>query len=41
MEDFCMIEIAFGNKKELKQVVDLLLANKLAASCQVIESKST
>ena len=35
-----MIETAFDNKKELEQVVDELLKNKLIASCQVVESNS-
>lgn len=41
MKDFCMIETAFDNKEELEKVVDVLLDNKLVASCQVIESNST
>ena len=38
--EYCMIETAFDNKKELDKVVEQLLKNKLAASCQVIESNS-
>lgn len=38
--DYCMIEIAFGIKKELDLVISKLLENKLVASCQVIESNS-
>ncbi len=41
MNDFCMIESAFDNKKELNNVVDKLLSDKLVSSCQVINSKST
>jgi uncharacterized protein involved in tolerance to divalent cations len=35
-----MIETAFDNKEELNKVIDKLLAEKLVASCQVIESES-
>ena len=41
MNDFCMIESAFENKKELNKVVDKLLSDKLVSSCQVINSEST
>ena len=41
MNDFCMIESAFDNKKELNKVVDKLLSDKLVSSCQVINSEST
>ena len=36
----CMIETAFDNIDEAKQVVSKLLDKKLVASCQVIESNS-
>lgn len=38
---YCMIEVAFDNKKELKQVVSKLLESKLVSGCQVIESDSS
>ena len=37
---YCMIEIAFDSKEEVSKVVDVLLNNKLVASCQVVESDS-
>lgn len=37
---YCMIETAFDNIDEAKQVVSKLLDKKLVASCQVIESNS-
>jgi len=40
MSEYCMIETAFDDKKELEQVVDELLNSKLVASCQVVESDS-
>ena len=39
-EKYCMIEIAFGNKKEAKKAVEVLLDKKLVASCQLIKSNS-
>ena len=38
---FCMIEVAFENKIEVNEVINVLLYKKLAASCQVIESNNT
>lgn len=38
--EYCMIEIAFSNKKEVENVIDHLLQDRLAASCQVVESNS-
>jgi len=40
MSNYCMIEIAFDNKDEVRDVVDKLLQNKLVGSCQVVESDS-
>jgi len=40
MSNYCMIETAFDDKKELDQVVDELLNSRLVASCQVVESYS-
>lgn len=37
---YCMIETAFDNIDEAKQVVSKLLDKKLVASCQVIKSNS-
>lgn len=37
---YCMIETAFDNIDEAKQVVSKLLDKKLVASCQVVESNS-
>lgn len=39
--NYCMIETAFDNKKELNKVMLKLLDNKLVSSCQVVESVST
>ncbi|MBO5180037.1 MAG: divalent-cation tolerance protein CutA [Clostridia bacterium] len=36
----CMIETAFGSLEEAKKVIDILLKEKLVASCQMIESSS-
>ena len=36
----CMIEIAFDNLDEAKQVISKLLDEKLVASCQMVESNS-
>lgn len=33
---YCVIETAFDNKKELDEVVELLLENELVCSCQVV-----
>ena len=38
--EYCMIEVAFDNKKELDGSIEELLKNRLVASCQVIESKN-
>lgn len=37
---YCMIETAFDNINEAKQVVSKLLDKKLVASCQMVESNS-
>ena len=37
---YCMIETAFGNYDEAKQVISKLLNEKLVASCQMVESNS-
>lgn len=37
---YCMIETAFDNLDEAKQVISNLLDEKLVASCQMIESNS-
>ena len=37
---YCMIETAFDNLDEAKQVISKLLDKKLVASCQMIESNS-
>lgn len=41
MNDFCMIESAFDNEKEVSIVVNKLLDNKLVSSCQVVKSESS
>lgn len=41
MKDYCMIETAFDNKRRLNKAVNILLNNKLVASCHVIESDSS
>lgn len=41
MNDFCMIETAFGNKEELNEVLNKLLDNKLISSSQVVNSESS
>ena len=41
MKDYCMIETAFDNKEELNKMVNILLDNKLVASCHAIESDSS
>lgn len=41
MNDYIMIEIAFGSKKEVDESVNILLDNKLVASTQVFTSEST
>ena len=38
---YCIIEIAFGNIEEAKQVISKLLKEKLVASCQIVESSSS
>ena len=37
---YCMIETAFDNFDEVKQVISRLLEEKLVASCQMVESNS-
>ena len=37
---YCMIETAFDNLDEAKQVISKLLDKKLVASCQMVESNS-
>ena len=37
---YCMIETAFDNLDEAKQVISKLLDEKLVASCQMVESNS-
>ena len=37
---YCMIETAFDNIDEAKQVISKLLDEKLVASCQMVESNS-
>lgn len=37
---YCMIETAFDNLDEAKQVISMLLDEKLVASCQMVESNS-
>ena len=37
---YCMIETAFDNLDEAKQVISKLLDEKLVASCQIVESNS-
>lgn len=37
---YCMIETAFGSLEEAKKAIDILLKEKLVASCQMIESSS-
>ena len=41
MNNYIMIEIAFGSKKEVDESVKVLLDNKLVASTQVFTSEST
>ncbi len=41
MNNYIMIEIAFGSKKEVDESVKVLLDNKLVASSQVLTSNST
>ncbi len=40
MNNYCMIEITFSNKREVEESIEKLLNNKLVASCQIIESNS-
>ncbi len=40
MNKYCMIEVAFGNKKELKTTINILLNRHLASGCQTVKSKS-
>ena len=40
MNNYCMIETAFGSLDEAKKAIDRLLKEKLVASCQMIESSS-
>ena len=37
---YCMIETAFDNIEEAKQVISRLFGEKLVASCQIVESNS-
>lgn len=37
---YCMIETAFDNLDEARQVISKLLDEKLVASCQMVESNS-
>jgi len=37
---YCMIETAFNNFDEAKKVIEILLQEKLVASCQMVESNS-
>ena len=32
MNEYCMIEVAFGKQKEVEEVIDLLLNEKLVSS---------
>ena len=41
MQEYCMIEIAFDNLELVKELVNVLLGQKLIASAHVIESDST
>lgn len=41
MNNYIIIEIAFGSKKEVDESVKVLLDNKLVASSQVLTSNST
>lgn len=38
---YCMIEIAFDNKKEANKSAKVLLDKKLIGSCQIVESNSS
>ena len=40
MNNYCMIEVAFGNIDEVKNAQKELLENRLVASCQIINSNS-
>lgn len=40
MSNYCMIETAFGNLEEARKVINKLLEEKLASSCQMVESSS-
>jgi len=40
MNQYCVIEVAIGNEEETLKIRDMLLENRLVASCQIINSKS-
>ena len=41
MSKYCMIEIAFNNKKEINETINVLLSKRLVASTHIIESNSS
>ena len=41
MSKYCMIEIAFNNKEEINETINVLLSKRLVASTHIIESTSS
>ena len=41
MSKYCMIEIAFINKEEINEAINVLLSKRLVASTHIIESNSS
>ena len=41
MSKYCMIEIAFNNKEEINETINVLLSKRLVASTHIIESNSS
>ena len=41
MSKYCMIEIAFNNKEEINEAINVLLSKRLVASTHIIESNSS
>lgn len=40
MNPYCVIEVAIGSEGETLKIRDILLENRLVASCQIIDSMS-
>lgn len=41
MSKYCMIEVAFNNKEEINETINVLLSKRLVESTHIIESNSS